>query len=161
MQAHYGCYNFFQQSSLQLVKCRAAHQMTQYNCCGKNKCSLRYWSLYLGDFNVEKREEYLFILSGSVCHSGSLKTFSLSVCFFTSPPTSYFLMLCFLTFFSPPKQLSLFSTQVQKAEQQFYKQNKQSTHPIDTVLLKKKAWPDLRFTGVAICMLRPINFSWL
>lgn len=26
---------------------------------------------------------------------------------------------------------------------------------------KEKAWADLRFTGVAICMLRPINFSWL
>lgn len=47
-----------------------------------------------------------------------------------------------------------------------YKQHKQSCHPFDIVLSIKKikktgSWPDFRFIRVEICMLRPINFSWL
>ncbi len=48
---------------------------------------------------------------------------------------SHFLMLCLSNIVSPLEQLSLFSARAKKAEQQFYKQNKQSTHPFDIVLL--------------------------
>lgn len=118
-----------------------ARQMTQYNCCGKNKCSLRYWSSYFRHFNTEEREEYLFILAGSLraCHLGLLKTFS-TFCVFPlpSPHTSYFSHAVPLNIVSPLEQLSLFSTRAKKAEQQFYKKNKQSSHPFDIVLLKKR-----------------------
>lgn len=91
--------------------------------------------------------------------------FSVFFCFFYSDPSNIiFSHAVPLNIVSPLEQLPLFSTSL-KEEQQFYKQNKQSTHPFDIVLLKKKKKkrprPDLRFTRVAICMLRPINFSWL
>ena len=123
-------------SSHQLVKCRAAHQMTQYNCYGKNKCSLRYWSLYLS----RRALVYTVWVFSCVCQSGLLKTFSLSVCFLTSPPTSYFLMLCSLTFFFFLLRSSCLSFQPRYKMQNnsFSSKNKQSTHPVDIVLLKNK-----------------------
>lgn len=54
VKANYGCNNFFQQSSHQPVNYRAAQQMTQYNCCGKNKCSLKSLSLYWRRFNITR-----------------------------------------------------------------------------------------------------------
>lgn len=134
MKANYGRYNFFQQSSHQLLKYRVARQMTQYNCCGKNKCSLRYWSSYLGNFNTEMREEYMFMLSGSLCVSfGVTENFFFFLVCFSSRHT--FFMLCLFTLFRAA--VYLFNPSKQ-AEQQFYKHNKQSTHPFDIVLLKKE-----------------------
>lgn len=69
---------------------------------------------------------------------------------------------------------SCFSLQAERGKKRRKKQNNSFTsqtnsQPTPLTLswykkkkkTKEKAWADLRFTGVAICMLRPINFSWL
>ena len=97
-----------------------------------------------------------------VCHFRLLKTFPLSVFFLPS----YFLMLCLLTLFL--RWSSCLSFQLDWESRTTVLQAKQTLlPPLWHCLVKKKRkkkgrpGPDLRFTGVAICMLRPINFSWL
>lgn len=79
----------------------------------------------------------------------------------------HFLMLCLSTLFLRWSSCLSFQLKYKKREKKKQK-NKQPTHPFDTVWVKKKRKErkkrprtNLRFTRVAICMLRPINFSWL
>lgn len=106
------------------------------------------------------------ILSGS-CVNIILGYWNVSESLFSPHPLTHHTFSCcaYQHCFSAGAAVSLFNLSIKKRKEKAAKQtaNPPLWHCLGKKKKKRKKRPrtNLRFTRVAICMLRPINFSWL